>query len=551
MNILPIITRELRVASRRSGTYWARVVAAVVCLVVFVANSSVPGSSLSGAGFTLFTSLHDSLLLVIWTLVPLMACDAIAEERREGTLGLLFLTPLRSGGVVAGKFSAHLLRSLVLWTATLPVLVVPLIVGGIGLTDVVTALSFQFSSIILALSAAMLASTFVKDRFWVAVLAVLFAFGFYWCLLRILMLALQGGYSTLPRSQNGPVLLDGTPVIYLSGRFFRQLQSSAVLAGDPWISWSSISKAWPAKSLYGWNEVIMISLGGTILLTVLAACLTSWRAGRIWQDKILSVRGRWLASIFFSIRFWRGRFRRQMGRSLDRNPVGWLHQYSWKGRLTKWGWALFLVFAQLWAIMDYFAFIQRQTIIFLILLAGVAFSAANSFREETQSGAFELLLVTPIRERQLSWGRYRGILGQFIPALLVVLLTGAIYIVNPPLSSLNFSDPAFDQVNPVALYAAEFALLWAGVLGLPWLGLRLSLTRMTPTLSAAIAFVVWLPVAAAVGWGIAHFGAAYGRGLVVMIGVTLTIQFFIVLFAERGLTTILRERRFLRNTGIN
>ena len=490
MTLLPIISRELRVASRRSGTYWARLVAAAVCLSVLLSNSAMAGYPSSLVGFYQFMAMHKGMLLVIWTLVPLMACDAIAEERREGTLGLLFLTPLRSAGVVAGKFGAHLLRSLALWTATLPVLVVPLISGGVGLTDVMTALTFQFSSILLALSAAMLASTFVKDRFWVAVLAVILAAGFYWCLVQIVTLTIDCGFSTFPSNYPRPFIRAGQIMIVSGQGYYERINASALLTGDPWRSWSVIRKAWPATTLYGLNAVVMISLGGAITLSLLTAALTAWRAGRVWQDKVLSIRERWLVSVFLSLRFWKGRFRRQMGRSLDRNPVGWLHQYSWTGRLTKWGWALFLVFAQLWAIMEYYSFIEREVIIFLILLAGVAFSAANSFREEKQSGAFELLLVTPIRERQLSWGRYRGIVGQFMPALFVVMLTGAIYIARPPLASIYSPDPAFRSMMPVSLYLAEVILLLAGVMGLPWLGLRLSLKRMTPTLSAAVAFVV-------------------------------------------------------------
>ncbi|MBC8001729.1 MAG: ABC transporter permease [Opitutaceae bacterium] len=544
MNLVPIIARELRVASRRSGTYWARLAAAVVCLLVLVSHSATTGRPASEIGFSLFMAMHKSMLLVIWTVVPLMACDAIAEERREGTLGLLFLTPLRAGGVVAGKFGAHLLRSLALWTATLPVLVVPLISGGVGLTDVATALTFQFSSILLALSAAMLASTFVKDRFWVAVMAVILAAGAYWCLLQIIMLAVDGGTPILSRSRDGRVLMN-------LGRGYYPMDSSKLLLGDPWQSWSTISRSWPARGYYGWNGVVLVSLIGAAFVSVLTNALTAWRAGRVWQDKVLSARERWLVSVFLSLKFWRGRFRRQMGRALERNPVGWLHQYSWKGRLTKWGWALFLVLAQLWAITDYYSFVQREIIVFLILLAGVAFSAANSFREEKQSGAFELLLVTPIRERQLSWGRYRGIVGQFIPTLLLVMLTAAIFLVRPPRSPFYFSDPAFRDILPASLYLTEITMLWAGVLGLPWLGLRLSLTTMAPTLAATVAFVVWLPVAGGLGWITAHYLSGHGRGLVVWTGLTLTIQFFIVLFAERGLTTILRERRFLRNTGQN
>ena len=209
-------------------------------------------------------------------------------------------------------------------------------------------------------------------------------------------------------------------------------------------------------------------------------------------------------------------------------------------------WTLFLVFAQLWAILDCEGFAEREAQIFAILLAGVAYSSANSFREEKDSGAFELLLVTPLRERQISWGRYWGVVGQFIPALLVVMLTGAIYIARPPLRTMYFDDPVFRGTRYVANFWTDLALLWAGVLGLPWLGLRLSLTRMSAVLSAVVSWVLWVPIAMGTGLMLAHYFADYGRGLGVMTGAILTIQLFIVLFAERGLTTILRERRFLR-----
>ena len=72
------------------------------------------------------------------------------------------------------------------------------------------------------------------------------------------------------------------------------------------------------------------------------------------------------------------------------------------------------------------------------------------------------------------------------------------------------------------------------------------------------AIALSLLIAALTAWRVgrvwritAHYSARDGRGLVVLMGITLTIQFFIVLFAERGLNTILRERRFLQNTGIH
>ena len=47
----------------------------------------------------------------------------------------------------------------------------------------------------------------------------------------------------------------------------------------------------------------------------------------------------------------------------------------------------------------------------------------NSFQRERQTGALELILVTPIREKELILGRLRGIWEQFLPAFLVFLFS--------------------------------------------------------------------------------------------------------------------------------
>jgi len=51
---------------------------------------------------------------------------------REGTLGLLFLTPLRPQDVVIAKGFAHGLRAMTLWLAVIPTLIIPFLVGGVG-----------------------------------------------------------------------------------------------------------------------------------------------------------------------------------------------------------------------------------------------------------------------------------------------------------------------------------------------------------------------------------------------------------------------------------
>jgi ABC-type transport system involved in multi-copper enzyme maturation permease subunit len=55
-------------------------------------------------------------------LSPLLTADCISQEKREGTLGLLFMTQLTASGIVFGKSLIHGLRSLTLLLGMLPIL---------------------------------------------------------------------------------------------------------------------------------------------------------------------------------------------------------------------------------------------------------------------------------------------------------------------------------------------------------------------------------------------------------------------------------------------
>src|SRR5258708_39610477 len=93
-----------------------------------------------------------------------MTADTLASERREGTLGLLLLTPLRPSAVVTGKMSVYLLRAFSLWFSILPVLVLPLILGGVGAADIGISLSFELSLVLVGLTAGVVWSLLARPR---------------------------------------------------------------------------------------------------------------------------------------------------------------------------------------------------------------------------------------------------------------------------------------------------------------------------------------------------------------------------------------------------
>jgi ABC-type transport system involved in multi-copper enzyme maturation permease subunit len=145
MVFLPVMGRELRVAARKRSTPWLRVVAALVALIIgsgFLAMS-VTGGLAARSGGALFGTLTWLAFACSLAAGVFFTSDSLSEEKREGTLGFLFLTDLRVYDIVGGKLLATSLRGAYALLALFPVLAVTLITGG------VTGIQFWKSSLAL------------------------------------------------------------------------------------------------------------------------------------------------------------------------------------------------------------------------------------------------------------------------------------------------------------------------------------------------------------------------------------------------------------------
>src|SRR5262249_22926453 len=181
MVLLTLMGREMRAAARQPFSYQLRMLGAGALLVVgALAVAESLGDVVRGG--LLFARLHATILPVIWVLVPLLTADCISRERREQTLPLLFLTPLRPLQIVLAKGLAHGLRAFTLWLAVLPVLTIPFIAGGVSWMEALLSVSLSFGSICLAMGAGLLASTgsqvWMRSMALAAFLGFLFFFGF-------------------------------------------------------------------------------------------------------------------------------------------------------------------------------------------------------------------------------------------------------------------------------------------------------------------------------------------------------------------------------------
>src|SRR2546422_7448191 len=144
MIFLPIVGRELRVAARRRATHWVRAGFAFgtifIGVLVYLSNLN---STARGFANNLFGAL--AFLSLFYCLVSgvRLTADCLSGEKREGTLGLLFLTDLKGYDVIFGKLAATSVNSIYALVAVVPVISLPVQLGG------VTAMELWQSSLVL------------------------------------------------------------------------------------------------------------------------------------------------------------------------------------------------------------------------------------------------------------------------------------------------------------------------------------------------------------------------------------------------------------------
>ena len=134
MLFLPIVERELRIAAKNWRTYYSRTLLGLVALcgliyLLWLLQGAGAGPGL-GANILRGTSMAV-FVLCLFNGVNRTA-DCISSEKRADTLGFLFLTHLKGYDVVLGKLFAHSMETLFLVLAILPIMGVPMMLGGVS-----------------------------------------------------------------------------------------------------------------------------------------------------------------------------------------------------------------------------------------------------------------------------------------------------------------------------------------------------------------------------------------------------------------------------------
>ena len=319
--------------------------------------------------------------------------DCLSEEKREGTLGFLFLTDLRGYDVVGGKLLATSLRCFYGLLAIMPILGVTLLMGGVtGAQFWKTALAL-FNALFCSLAAGMFISSISRDP--QKAMAATFLFLLLWIFAGL-----------IPDWISGMIAKRG---------FIAQ--------------WSLTSPLFVFTSANAWGRnPFWMALGVTQLIGWTLLALASVTLPRSWQEK----RKRTGGAIGTWSYAWRyggdGRRKRLRDKLLERGPVLWL---ACRERWQSVGlWILAALSASVFLLLLLLDVPQGAWMgwrfIGWIFTAAIylwmASQAGRFFIEARRSGLIELILATPLKTRDMVAGQWRALARMFLPPIAVVAL---------------------------------------------------------------------------------------------------------------------------------
>ncbi len=473
MTFLPIVERELRVASRGKAAWGIRFIAVAVGLFVFVAvwATTVRFASPVQMSKVIFHTMSWVAFAYALLVGAFTTADSVSEERREGTLGLLFLTDLKGVDVVLGKMVATSLHAFYGLLAIFPIMAIPLLMGGVDREQMFKALLALLNTMFLSLAVGMVISVHGRDERRVAGTTA------------AVMLFLAGGVP----------LLSGLAHEWLedmSGMRAAGYHDTALLGmlASPGVA---LSFALFGQSGFPWPEGYWSAMAVNHLMALGCLLLACRRMRNAWKDRPATSRRM----------VWRDRWKRWCHGSgdervayrkqlLEQNPFYWL---AARDRLTPslvWGSLGLVGLIWVWAAIENGGgLFEPQFGVFFCYPTHVGLKlwmigeACSRLGPDRRSGALELILSTPVKTEDILKGHWRALHRTFLGPTIVMLLVEFTYM---------FSEDDGEWVAMVLIYMATSALdYWA----IGWAGMWASLNSKKQHTAArsVVSKVLFLP----------------------------------------------------------
>jgi ABC-type transport system involved in multi-copper enzyme maturation permease subunit len=444
---MPIARREMLVLAKAPRTYRYRIVSSAVLVVIGGGFAFFYERLGVAATFPLVGGIGMALSNICVFLGAQLTSDSIAREKREGTLGLLFLTGLGPFQIVAGKLVAHGLAGFYAVFIGFPLVSLIMIAGGVLFRDILLVAVALLNTLFVTACIGIYASCCRTDRKRASSQAVWTVLAFWW--------GVPVAAQLCARLKAPGWISEALRLFALNGTFYSKM-FFGLPAGyqSPW--WNFL-----CTNLLGW-----MFLG-----------LAAWQLPRRWQDAPAGVQTgfnlkEWWRRISYGNDAVRAALR---ARLLERNPFLWLASRD-RLRFLGASIATFGMVAVALAIFWVSSSATGTLLVFVITLGVVhkvmlCSAGATQLIAEQEQGALEMLISTPLTADQIIRGQFRATARYFWPpvALALLLQLFTLFILfrapwDPAFANMRAGPLAYVLLYLFDLYTAIWLAMWGAVL---------------------------------------------------------------------------------------
>jgi len=435
-------------------------IAIAVCAAIYAVNLDEPQAKVGPIIF-----IGVSILAFVYALFAgrTFTADCLSSEKRDGTLGLLFLTDLKGYDVVLGKLAATSLNGFLGFLALLPVMAIPLMMGGTTAGQFWHMVLVLLSTFFFSLALGIFTSSFCRDQ--------RRATGMCVGILLLLTLAFPGAVllcAGLAGASEPPLI-----ACYESPLF-------AFL-----LAFEDLRRAAPRSLIPDFYTSVVVINGLGVLFVIMAGRIVP----RSWQDRPVTrpVLAREPATAGTAPRRHpRAEYRRRL---LSVNAFYWLAARNPFKPLQVWIFMMAMAAWWIWSKLSTGSWFEMPIPIVLTFLVNttlklwVTIEAGQRLADDQRAGALELLLSTPLTARDILHGQFLALRRQFLrPVVLVLGLEMLFFLVS--FRKLYDGGPGARW-----FFVVGAILLLADAIAGSWVAMQLALTSRNPQRAAAATFL--------------------------------------------------------------
>jgi len=424
-----------------------------------------------GAGRFTSTIGQQIFAIQAWAAFVLAGCamnhsfDSISREKRDGTLGLLFLTHLTGKDVVLGKLVTTISLYAFGALATLPVLTLPVILGGIQARQSFYLLIALANTALFSAAAGLLASAICVSRRRAASTATATVI-FFLAALPITAFVMR----------HKGINIDLCMAVDLLSPLFSVRASQGALLG--------------LQQYYYWLSASLVFAFSCLFLAA-----ASFIVPRVWQEGeraplMRRLRQRYAAWADATIPS-----RSPLGRALlDKNAYEWLAARRHAATIDAWT-SLAIMLLLCAGLIAYFTRHYETSSVLIMVCLPAAYlvqinlksraggEAVDRFCEDRDNNAIELILSTPLSIRDMIAGEFAALKRRFLPLFLVMIpllfLAWFLCLGGIDRVAMVFNgdlDPIVYRARALVMTMALVFFLFVDSLALVWTGMLISLT---------------------------------------------------------------------------